>query len=84
MILLEAGDGFLAQTQTSSRARRWGTYSVEEAEDNRKRWSPTVDWTVKIYPDSIKIQLDKIVSVVQAKQMNSQIQLLAAIFEVLA
>lgn len=43
-----------------------------------------VDWTVKIYPDGIKIQLDKIVSVVQAKQMNSQIQPLAAIFEVLA
>lgn len=28
--------------------------------------------TVKIYPDDIKIPLDKIVPVVQAKQMDSQ------------
>lgn len=42
-----------------------------------------VDWTVKIYADSIKIQLDKIVRVVQAKQMDSQIQPPSCHFEVL-
>ena len=40
-----------------------------------------MNWTVKIYPDGIKITLDKIVPVVQAKQMDSQIQPLAAILK---
>lgn len=36
---------------------------------------------MKIYPEGIKIQVDKIASVVQTEQMDSRIQPLAAILK---